>query len=117
MKCRFKEIDRTETHRKVYCERGCGTTISVPLASQRIGCKCTAAPYWYEFGHWLAITLEAVGITPVTYGWLRNMLGLQRDCGCGQREESLNSLGSRIRQKLAWLISLLAYNSLNQKES
>ena len=100
MRCEFTTSETGTTHRIVVCIR-CGKVRRVPLSSEnRLIFNCKAQPFWYEFGHWLSLFLQAVGITQVRYLWLKGKLGLTKQCGCAGRTESLNTWGDRL---VRWL--------------
>jgi hypothetical protein len=67
--------------------------------------SCNGTPSLYEFGEWLALILEAVFITPQSYGWLLWKLRLRKrnePCRkCGERKEAANEIGKKLLASLA----------------
>lgn len=86
MKCNFETIEASDGWRTVRCHR-CETTARIPDEGQRIIGNCL--PGW---GDWFAYYIAR--FTGITKADLSRWLG--KDCGCGGRQEKLNTLGNRI---------------------
>src|SRR5687768_14626728 len=84
------------------CKRRCARpgctkkTNWTPYCPERIVFDCVAWPRWCEIGSWLALVIEAIGVSKKRWQWLRVKLGLIEPCKCGPREEWLNTLGGRM---------------------
>lgn len=106
MKCHF--VKTTEAHKTgrqiIRCTR-CGQNGLMPPSGdvRRLHAACKSFPFWWELGHWFSIFLAAAGITKHRYNWLLARLGLVKPCGCGKRQEQLNSLGAKAAR---WLYRL-----------
>lgn len=101
MKCKFAEIESPDASgkRRVRCER-CHLTLH-PTATrlERISAKCRGWPRSSEWGYWLALFLEAFGVTKIRWWKFKMWLGLIEPRGCAsceQRERWMNTLGGRI---------------------
>lgn len=105
MNCVFIEIEQPDAvgRRRVRCKR-CRLTLR-PTASHlsRINADCHGWPALGEWGYWIALLLEAIGISKRRWWGFKNWLGLvePRGCsGCEAREKWMNTLGGRI--VMAW---------------
>lgn len=103
MKCEWLPDGPEKNGKRAYkCARyGCGLKTKLqPHPPEKIHSVCRAWPRWHEFGHWVALVLEAVGLSENRWNWLRWRLGFITPCGCKKRKERLNWVGRTIK---GWL--------------
>jgi hypothetical protein len=94
--------------RYVCSRKACGRVGHSPYTLDRVdGPDCQGTPRDHEWGHWLAIFLEANGLSKRAWANARAWLGFRGQCGCAKREAKLNTLGqylyslpARIAQRL-----------------
>ncbi len=91
---RIGDSDKVTGWHIYYCQR-CKEHIHSPYGLDRQAHYCRAWPLPQELGKWVALFLAACYITKKPGGCKP----------CQQREEALNTLGSRIR---AWHLSIWA---------
>lgn len=108
MKCRF--VVTPEQHKSgraiLRCERsGCNISGLMPLSGnpKDLSADCNGLPFPDEWGHWLAIFSEAMGVTKGRYIAAKAAIGLNPSCGCDRRESSYNALGARFAAFVRWL--------------
>ena len=68
--------------------------------AEELMAECSAWPFAWEWGHWVALLLAAAGITKWRYGALRRLFGLGQ-CGCQQNEIKLNGWGAKAAALIA----------------
>jgi hypothetical protein len=112
MRCKY--VATGDVHKsgrlRLRCDRsGCESKGLMPLGGtpEQVDAKCNGIPFRHEWGHWLAIFLEANGLSKRAWANARAWLGFRGQCGCAKREAKLNTLGqylyslpSRIAQRL-----------------
>jgi hypothetical protein len=108
MNCLWEDVpDSMDSRgwRRVRCTRlGCKQLMGLtPHSHDRIEHQCKGIPFAWEWGHWLTISLGMWGISERGLEWWMSKLGIKAKCGCSQRRQALNTLGSRFNQALAWL--------------
>lgn len=103
MKCTHRETSEGHhTGRTVLrCERCNGHGLMPPSGlPEHLVVECMAWPHWHEFGHWLEIALQVIGITKARWSWCTRKKG---GCGCNQRQELANTLGHKLALFLSGL--------------
>src|SRR5262245_36769117 len=99
MRCDIRPTDDMDHRgfRRYKCNRRrCIWKVWKPPWSDVIDARCRGWPYWWEIGHWIALRLEAWGITKPRYA---RFLGKDNCQPCDEREAALNS-GGRWLDKL-----------------
>ena|SRR3990167_8009669 len=101
MRCNFYKTDIL--HKSGRCQLACsrlGCTViglmppnGMPSDLQA---ECNGWPHWYEFGEMVALLLAVIGLDKRTWLWIKGRLGMAQVCGCNQRIEAANSIGSRF---------------------
>ena len=101
MRCKFRIAGESKEpgFTKYVCQR-CGMEGHSPYGLDRVIGDCYGWPLWHEFGQWLSLLLEAVGITKSGYSSLRRRLGFKGNCGCGKREAAADAIGDGLRRSL-----------------